>query len=705
MAILRSYTAAFEQNGLVDAAVARYRFNEDSGSTTALDSIDDLSGEYRSGAAPGAAGTIGDGAASFDGSGGFVVVNALSGTLRVATLGDSLADPDAGFQTPGNTFEDDFEAALEASGFEVDYFDHAVGGDRTADGLARVDDVLDDDPDVVILELGTNDAINEVDPAIVEANLREIIDELQDGGVDQILLTGTFGFFPDRPAGNLGYETQELRADFEGIFAQIAGDTPGVVLLTDASGSSTFLGGARIAGLTPAEDTINGGVLESGDPNGLTEDGLHPNDAGIDVIVPRIVPQTISLGVAAGAIGDALAMESGSFEMWFTADAIGQRQTLFAKNANETGAGRTVAQVRENGSIAFIISTDAGPNVEVASAAGVVQEGQAVHATFNFGAGGMELYVNGELVDSDTFTGGITTAEPLVIGVDSGFSSPGGSLDDPQRFFDGTIDEFAVYNRPLTGGEVQQLFDGGRFGSTVVGTADDDTVIGGTAAEDLWGRAGSDVMHGNDGDDTLHGGGGSDELRGDAGDDRLFGDGGNDRLGGAEGDDRLDGGSGNDVLVGREGDDLLRGRDGDDVLSGGADDDELFGNHGRDDLDGGAGNDLLDGGDHRDNLTGGEGSDIFQILDISHGTDRILDFEDGDGGDVLDLHAVLDFGDGDDFNDFVRLTEANGNARLEVDSDGGGDDFTAVFNLIGSGGLDIANLVDDGNVQLTAPTS
>ena len=41
MAIVRSYSATFEQNSFAQAAVARYRFNEGAG-TDAIDSADDL---------------------------------------------------------------------------------------------------------------------------------------------------------------------------------------------------------------------------------------------------------------------------------------------------------------------------------------------------------------------------------------------------------------------------------------------------------------------------------------------------------------------------------------------------------------------------------------------------------------------------------------------------------------------------------------
>jgi hypothetical protein len=62
MAVLRTYAAEVSQLG----ALAHWRFNEASG-TTAEDRADELDGAYN-GVTLGAAGTIGDGAASFDGS-------------------------------------------------------------------------------------------------------------------------------------------------------------------------------------------------------------------------------------------------------------------------------------------------------------------------------------------------------------------------------------------------------------------------------------------------------------------------------------------------------------------------------------------------------------------------------------------------------------------------------------------------------------
>ena len=80
-------------------------------------------------------------------------------------------------------------------------------------------------------------------------------------------------------------------------------------------------------------DTIDGGVLDSDDSSLNVGDGLHPNAAGVDFIVERVVPQTIALGAAAGVVNEPLLLANGAFEMWFTLDDLSQPQTLFAKDS------------------------------------------------------------------------------------------------------------------------------------------------------------------------------------------------------------------------------------------------------------------------------------------------------------------------------------------------------------------------------------
>jgi Ca2+-binding RTX toxin-like protein len=390
------------------------------------------------------------------------------------------------------------------------------------------------------------------------------------------------------------------------------------------------------------------------------------------------------------SVNDALLLGSGAFEMWFQIDDLGQQQTLFAKDSAGRGDGGQVAMiVTTSGRLIFALS-DETDVFTAQSDGGVVKAGAATHLVANFGDGGMHVFVDGVEVANKGYSGGLDAglgnSEQLVIGAGNGTSETG-TIDNVNQFVNGTIDEFAIYDRTLSDDQIQQLFDGGEFGNVIVGTAQADVLIGGSDDEVLRGRGGDDVILGGPGNDGLIGGAGDDQLRGGGG------------------DDQLDGKGGIDVLAGGGGNDLLAGSRGDDLLSGGGGSDDLQGNKGADVLRGGGGGDLLNGGIGNDTLIGGGGSDTFRIDSVRDGVDQIRDFAAGEGGDILDLSAVLDFQAGDDAAGFVQLDEVNGNTNVAVDPNGGGDAFTTVFNLVGATGLDVGSLVADGNLQLTSTPS
>lgn len=102
------------------------------------------------------------------------------GTTLVA-FGDSITSGvGAG---PGDTYPETLARLL---GTEV--INHGVPGDTAEDGLARVDEVLAEDPWLVILELGGNDVLRRVPPERTEAALRGILDRLAAARVATVLV-------------------------------------------------------------------------------------------------------------------------------------------------------------------------------------------------------------------------------------------------------------------------------------------------------------------------------------------------------------------------------------------------------------------------------------------------------------------------------------------------------------------------------------
>ena len=97
-------------------------------------------------------------------------------------------------------------------------------------------------------------------------------------------------------------------------------------------------------------------------------------------------------------------------------------------------------------------------------------------------------------------------------------------------------------------------------------------------------------------------------------------------------------------LSGTSGADFLTGGSGDDALWGNAGADTLSGMGGKDFLDGGNGADTLIGGTGNDTLRGGAGLDTF-VFNTGDGSDKILDFQNGDKIDLRSMANIDDLGD------------------------------------------------------------
>jgi acyl-CoA thioesterase-1 len=78
---------------------------------------------------------------------------------------------------------------LRREGYDYKVVNAGVSGDTTAGGLRRVDWALRLKPDIVILELGVNDALRGQDLASVRANLEQIVTRFQEAGA-RVLVAG-----------------------------------------------------------------------------------------------------------------------------------------------------------------------------------------------------------------------------------------------------------------------------------------------------------------------------------------------------------------------------------------------------------------------------------------------------------------------------------------------------------------------------------
>jgi acyl-CoA thioesterase I len=173
--------------------------------------------------------------------------------LKLLALGTSLTQ---GYGLPpGTEFTVQLQTALKASGWDVTVINAGVSGDTSADGVSRLDWSLADHPDAAILEEGSNDMLRGLPPEETEKNLRGILAKLKAAHVPVLLC----GMYAQR---NLGAEYVQ---QFDAIYPRLAKDS-GVLFYP-------FL--------------LDGVALN---PKLNQADGMHPNPAGVKVIVGRILP-------------------------------------------------------------------------------------------------------------------------------------------------------------------------------------------------------------------------------------------------------------------------------------------------------------------------------------------------------------------------------------------------------------------------------
>lgn len=81
--------------------------------------------------------------------------------------------------------------------FNTEIINKGTSGDTTADGLKRIEDILAEDPDIVLLLFGGNDALKKIPLKETKKNLEKMIQKLQNEGAVIILLGIQGGLLKD----------------------------------------------------------------------------------------------------------------------------------------------------------------------------------------------------------------------------------------------------------------------------------------------------------------------------------------------------------------------------------------------------------------------------------------------------------------------------------------------------------------------------
>ncbi len=181
----------------------------------------------------------------------------------VVFLGDSLT---AGLGlAEDEAFPARIEAALAAEGFPVRVVNAGVSGDTSAGGVARLDWLLSQGPQVVVVGLGANDGLRGLPLEATEENLRQIVVRSRAAGAEVVLLGMRIP-----PSYGLDYAGR-FRDLYEGVADDL--DVPLVPFLLDG---------------VAAKPALN------------LPDRIHPNARGHEVMAETVYPYV------ADALEDAL---------------------------------------------------------------------------------------------------------------------------------------------------------------------------------------------------------------------------------------------------------------------------------------------------------------------------------------------------------------------------------------------------------------
>lgn len=129
---------------------------------------------------------IPEGAAPFVEPASPVVQDRAASDLRVVVVGDSLT---AGYGlAEDQAYPALLEQALRDHGWSVEVINGGVSGDTTAGGLARLEWLLRQEPDLVVIALGANDGLRGQPIESIADNLRRMAERSREAGARVLLL-------------------------------------------------------------------------------------------------------------------------------------------------------------------------------------------------------------------------------------------------------------------------------------------------------------------------------------------------------------------------------------------------------------------------------------------------------------------------------------------------------------------------------------
>ena len=208
------------------------------------------------------------------------------------------------------------------------------------------------------------------------------------------------------------------------------------------------------------------------DQAGEPQNGTYVGAVDLTVVGPPADDAPFGAGTAAAFDGrgndfiaiahdPAFELENGTIQIWFRADDLDDDQILFAKDRSGGGTGGHLRIGLDDNRVEVrLYVTIQSHKIKTGR---IVDEGDWHHLAFTFGAGGMRLYLDGALVGTNGFTGGLAANREAIV---LGGSNHKNTNADPlaQRIadaFDGRIDEVAIFDQALDQDQIETLIQRG----------------------------------------------------------------------------------------------------------------------------------------------------------------------------------------------------------------------------------------------------
>ncbi|MBL6929790.1 MAG: hypothetical protein ISR44_11520, partial [Rhodospirillales bacterium] len=205
-----------------------------------------------------------------------------------------------------------------------------------------------------------------------------------------------------------------------------------------------FGDGAELASGDGDGDGYDGGHGRGHDHHGGGHGRGHDDDDDDAIAIPHT---------------EDMELDSGTVTVWFQSPNVDKKQGIMSKDSEHKNDGDFTMRVDDGKVEVRFESDDHSFKVE----GGDLSDNSWHQATFSWGEDGMKLYVDGELVDTNDYAGGMAdNLNPLVLGASAHKTDEGeADEDDLKNFFEGQMDDVAVFDRALTADEIGGLYSDG----------------------------------------------------------------------------------------------------------------------------------------------------------------------------------------------------------------------------------------------------